>query len=94
MRSVKCVAHDGGRADVGIGPYEKAGSGSVGADFISAQGYRRVERTITERPPPPGATGRCHAPKLTLGRCVQHGLQENSIAPGGVVYQDMGDGSQ
>lgn len=29
-----------------------------------------------------------------LGRCVQHGLQENSIAPGGVVYQDMGDGSQ
>ena len=54
MRSVKCVAHGGGRADVGIGPYEKAGSGSVGADFISAQGYRRVERTITERPPTTG----------------------------------------
>ena len=50
MRSEKCVAHGGRRADVGIGPYEKAGSGSVGADFISAQGYRRVERTITERP--------------------------------------------
>ena len=29
-----------------------------------------------------------------LGRCVQHGLQENSIAPGGVVDQDMGDGPQ
>ena len=37
MRWVKCVAHGGGRADVGIGPYEKTGSGSVGADFISAR---------------------------------------------------------
>ena len=27
----------GQRADVGIGPYEKAGGGSVGADYISAR---------------------------------------------------------
>ena len=35
--SADCLAHRSGRADVGIGPYEKTGSGSVGADFISAR---------------------------------------------------------
>ena len=37
MRSADCLAHRSWRADVGIGPYEKTGSGSVGADFISAR---------------------------------------------------------
>ncbi len=30
MRSADCHEPGGGRADVGIGPYEKTGSGSVG----------------------------------------------------------------
>ena len=82
MRSVKCVAHGGGRADVGIGPYE----------IPPNPGRNRV-------PVPGGHTGRPYGDRRGcgvqwLGRCVQHGLQENSIAPGGVVYQDMGDGPQ
>ena len=35
--STGCHAHGGLRADVGIGPYEKADGMSVGADFISAR---------------------------------------------------------
>ena len=78
MRSAKYVAPGGGRADVGIGPTR----------------YRRIQAEIGSRfraaiQAAPTAIG-----GGALGRCVQHGLQENSIAPGGVVYQDMGDGSQ
>ena len=48
MRSADCLAHRSWRADVGIGPYEKTGSGSVGADFISARAPpRRMHRRRT-----------------------------------------------
>ena len=52
MRSAKYVAPGGRRADVGIGPYEKAGSGAVGADFISARANCRLGCTTVERFPP------------------------------------------
>ena len=48
MRSADCLAHRSWRADVGIGPYEKTGSGSVGADCISARAPpRRMHRRRT-----------------------------------------------
>ena len=68
MRSADCHEPGGGRADVGIGPYEKTGSGSVGADFISARAHQCIGCTIAERCPPqrlrgqaPLCKGSCHA---------------------------------
>ncbi len=46
-----CLARDSWRADVGIGPYEKTDSGSVGADCISARAHRRVGYPIAEHTP-------------------------------------------
>ena len=34
---IRVLCTGGGRADVGIGPYEKTGSEAVGADFMAAR---------------------------------------------------------
>ena len=54
MRSANCHEPVGWRADVGIGPYEKTGSGSVGADFISARApmHRMHHRRTLPAPTP------------------------------------------
>ena len=58
MRSADCLARRSGRADVGIGPYEKTGSGSVGADFISARAPpRRTHHRRTLLAPMPERAG-------------------------------------
>ena len=45
VRSAVCLGPGGWRADMGIGPYEKAGSRAVGADCISALGRTAAEHT-------------------------------------------------
>ena len=58
MRSADCLARRSWRADVGIGPYEKTGSWSVGADFISARApMRRMHHRRTLPAPMPERAG-------------------------------------
>ena len=56
MRSAKCVARGGGRADVGIGPYEKTDSGFVGARAsVTGYDFRRCTRSWRHVGMPPYA---------------------------------------